>query len=114
MMNVETISERLVGLGDAIRYARDTVAADDDAPEALKRSVQDLARQHREMKLRARHADPRVARELVHLLQAVADRARNEAHEVHGLEESTRYAVVAAHDAIAALAVEVESPTWSA
>jgi hypothetical protein len=112
MMTVETISKRLIALGDVIRIAIETVAADDDAPEALLKAVHDLTEQHREMKNRSKQADPRVARELVHLLEAVADRAKHEAQEADGIADGTRQAVIEAHEKIAALAAEVEAPAW--
>lgn len=114
MMNVETISERLIALGDVVRTALETVVADDAAPEELSKAVQDLAAQHREIKSRSRQAEPRIARELVHLLEAVAYRAKHEVEEAEGVVEGTRHAVLEAHDAIATLAFEVEAPAWRA
>lgn len=110
MMTVETISKRLISLGAAVRQAVDAVDADDDAPEALRSAVRDLAERHREIKERAKGADPRVARELVRLLEAVADRAKHLAEEADGPGESTRQAVVDAHDAISGLEADVDAP----
>ena len=112
MMNVETISERLIALGDAVRTARDAVLADDAASTELSQAVRDLAEQHREAKNRSRQVEPRIARELVHLLEAVAFRAKHEAEETDGIGESTRQAVREAHEAAAKLAEEVEAPAW--
>lgn len=112
MMNVETISERLIALGGVVGTARAFVANDDEASDALRTAVHDLAERHREVQDRSKQTDPRVARELVHLLEAVADRARHEALEADGISDSTREAVVEAHERIAALAGEVEAPAW--
>lgn len=112
MMNAETISERLIGLGDVVRTALEAVVADDASPEPLRKAVRDLAEQHREIERRSKHADPRIARELVHLLGAVADRAKHEADEAEGVEEGTRQAVRDAQGAIETLAAQVEAPAW--
>ncbi|MCO5167778.1 MAG: hypothetical protein M9894_15630 [Planctomycetes bacterium] len=110
MMTVETISKRLISLGAAVRQALEAVEGDDDAPGELRRAVQDLVERHREIKERAKAADPRIARELVHLLEAVADRAKHVAEEADGPDESTRQAVRDAHDAISGLEADVDAP----
>lgn len=110
MMTVETISERLNAVGDAIRAAADAVRA--DAPdEALRAAVDDLVLRHEDAKHRSKAADPVVAAELVHMLEAVADRARQLALDADGVAESTRRAVLDAHDAISALESDVDTPT---
>lgn len=110
MMTVETISKRLVKLGDVVRQAVDAVSADDDAPAALRSAVRDLAERHRDVKNRAKGADPRIAAELVHLLEAVADRAKHEAERADGVGASTRQAILDAHESISALESDVDAP----
>lgn len=110
MMTVETISKRLVSLGGVVRQALDAVDADDDAPAELRGAVRDLVDRHHDVKNRAKAADPRIAAELVHLLEAVADRAKHAAEEADGVGASTRQAVLEAHGAISALESEVDAP----
>lgn len=110
MMTVETISKRLVYLGDVVRQALEAVDADDDAPDDLRGAVRDLAERHRDVKNRAKAVDPRIAAELVHLLEAVADRAKQAAEAADGVGASTRQAVLDAHGAISALESDVDSP----
>ncbi len=110
MMTVESISKRLISLGDVVRQAVDAVAADDDAPASLRGAVRDLAERHREVKNRAKAADPRIAAELVHMLEAVADQAKQAAETADGVGESTRQAVLDAHGAISALESDVDAP----
>lgn len=110
MLTVETINERLASLGDVVRQALEAVEADDDAPAELRGAVRDLVERHREVKDRARMADPRVAAELVHLLEVVADRAEQVAEGADGLGAGARRAVLDAHGAISALESEVDAP----
>jgi hypothetical protein len=111
MMTAETISKRLISLGDPVRQALDSVNADDDSPRELKDAVQDLVERHREAKNRAKEADPRIASELVHMLEAVADEALRIAEDADGIGESTRQAVRDAHGAISGLESDVDAPT---
>ncbi len=69
-----------------------------------------LAERHRDVKNRAKAVDPRIAAELVHLLEAVADRAKQAAEAADGVGASTRQAVLDAHGAISALESDVDSP----
>lgn len=110
MMTVETISKRLIAAGDAVRLALDAVIADDDASQELRTAVDDLAARHKETKNRSKAADPRIAAELVHLLEAVADRAKQLAQDADGIDEGTRRAVFEAHAMISALESDVDAP----
>ena len=111
MMTVDTISKRLIAIGDAIRMALDATLADDASSEELRGALDDLAARHKEAKNRSKAADPRVAAELVHMLEAVADRAKQLACDADGIDEGTRRAVLDAHDAISMLESDVDAPT---
>lgn len=110
MMTVETISKRLVSLGAVVRQALDAVDKDDAAPDELRTAVRDLAERHRDAKRRAKAVDPRIATELVHLLEAVADRAKQAAEAADGVGASTRQAVLEAHGVISDLESDVDAP----
>jgi cysteine sulfinate desulfinase/cysteine desulfurase-like protein len=111
MMTIKTISKRLIAVGDAVRIAVDAVRADDAADDELGAALDDLAARHKEAKNRSKDADPRVAAELVHMLEAVADEVKQLALDADGIAESTRRAVSDAHDAISALESDVDAPT---
>lgn len=103
MIDIDTISERVVEIQDKIATALEEVESDKGASPALKAVVRELNAQCEGMMDHIDEAAEEPVREHVIELEQAADSAKVAAEAEQNLKGSTRGAIIDAHEAISAL-----------